>query len=39
MQEKQEIMLFDLNSNIELAQKIDDNLGDKLCDASVKHFI
>ena len=38
MQEKQEIMLFALNSNPELAQKIADNLGVKLCDASVKHF-
>ena len=38
MQEKQEIMLFALNSNLELAQKIADNLGVKLCDASVKHF-
>ena len=31
-------MLFALNSNPELAQKIADNLGVKLCDASVKHF-
>ena len=38
MQEKQEIILFALNSNPELAQKIADNLGVKLCDASVKHF-
>lgn len=36
MQEKQEIMLFALNSNPELAQKIADNLGVKLCDSTLR---
>ncbi len=38
MQENSSIKLFALNSNPELAQKIADEMGAKLCDASVKHF-
>lgn len=38
MQENSSIKLFALNSNIDLAQKIADEMGVKLCAASVKHF-
>ena len=38
MQENAGIKLFALNSNQELAEKIAEEMGVELCDASVKHF-